>query len=168
MCGLGYHGLTSSAPENCAPGPRKGADPLVLISPQPSSVLPSRTEQMLHDLFRVEGLLTENPRNRHSQEERTKLDGLTWRKNSPLACFLGPWYTIKKKKIDKKKTKKNNLNAFKFFLHTMTHQTKGQLGNQDHQFLGVKHGQQTTKQWLPRSNPAEVSPCLREGQRLPA
>ena len=94
MCGLGYHGFTSSAPENCAPGPRKGADPLVLISPQPSSVLPSRTEQMLHDLFRVEGLLTENPRTRHSQEERTKLDGLTWRKNSPLACFLGPWYAI--------------------------------------------------------------------------
>lgn len=120
---------------------------------------------MLHDLFRVEGLLTENPRTRHSQEGRTKLDGLTWRKNSPLACFLGPWYAIKKKK---RHTQKNNLNVFKFFLHTMTHQTKVQLGNQDHQFLEVKHGQQTTKQWLPRSNPAEVSPCLREGQRLPA
>ena len=51
-----------------------------------------------HDLFGVEGLPTENPRTRHSQEERTKLEGLTWRKNSPLACFLGPWYAIKKKK----------------------------------------------------------------------
>lgn len=35
MCGLGYHGFTSSAPANCASGPRKGADPLELISPQP-------------------------------------------------------------------------------------------------------------------------------------
>ena len=114
-----------------------------------------------HDLFRVEGLPTENPRTRHSQEERTKLEGLTWRKNSPLACFLGPWYAIKKKK-------KHLLNAFKFFLHTMTHQTKVRLGNQDHQFLEIKHGWQTTKQWLPRSSPAEASPCLREEERLPA
>ena len=43
MCGLGYHGFTSSA--NCASGPRKGADPLVLSSPQTPGASPSRTEQ---------------------------------------------------------------------------------------------------------------------------
>lgn len=71
----------------------------------------------------------------------------------PMVCYL---------------KKPTYLNAFKLFFHTMTHQTKVRLGNQDHQFLEIKHGWQTTKQWLPRSSPAEASPCLREEERLPA
>lgn len=50
----------------------------------------------------------------------------------------------------------------------MTHQTKVRLGSQDCQFLEIKQGRQTATPWLPRSSPAEVDPCLREGRCVPA
>lgn len=97
MCGLGYHGFTSSALANWASGPRKGADLLELISPQPPRCTAWQDlAKRCCDLFRVEDLLTKDPRIIHSRKERTELEGLTWNKNRLLAYSPGPMGCYKK------------------------------------------------------------------------
>ena len=97
MCGLGYHGFTSSAPVNCVPERRKGADPLELTSPQPPRCIARQDRaKRCCDLFGVEDLLTKDPRIIHSWKERTELEGLTWSKNRLLACSPGPMLCYEK------------------------------------------------------------------------